>query len=138
MPTMKAKKGNPFEYDVMYSLSFKDGIKISRPDTNIQGIDLIAEHRNFYYLIECKNRNLNWNTLNKIYKENENSVLKFVKDNNIRYYSYYIVFKPKRTEVLVFHPITINEKAIVRFKYAFDIEFNKRPKGFNLNKLLIK
>lgn len=135
---MKSKKGNPFEYDVMYNF-FNERYRIIRPDTNIKGIDIILEDvdNGKIIMIECKNRNLSWNELKKIYDENMINVLRFARENKISNPSYFLVFKPKRTEVLVFYCVDKINRILTTFENTFG-KFVKRPKGFSVNKFHIK
>lgn len=139
MATVKAIKGNKFEYNVMYNF-LGDRYDILRPDTNISGIDIILKDKenDRYLLIECKNRNLSWNDLKKIYDKNMSNVIKFTSDNNITNYDYYLIFKPKRTEVLVYYSNDKIRRYISTFRNIFRKDFVNRPKGFTVNKLLIK
>ncbi|MCM8827590.1 MAG: hypothetical protein NC904_08780 [Candidatus Omnitrophica bacterium] len=138
MATMKSKKGNPFEYDTMYNF-IDERYDIIRPDTNIKGIDIIIYDKDNlkYLLIECKNRNLSWNELKNIYDDNMSNVIKFTSSNGIKKYDYYIIFKPKRTEVLVFYCIDKIQRYLSTFRNTFKKEFIKRPKGFSVNKIFI-
>ncbi|NPV12698.1 MAG: hypothetical protein HPY57_13005 [Ignavibacteria bacterium] len=147
MATMKAKKGNPFEYNVMYSLmQIRDDWEVIRPDSNYEGVDLIVKTgEDDYFFVECKNRNLSWTQLVKLYKKNENKVYKLLREITKNVYGdfpeYYIVFKPKRCEPLVFycnHTHDGDHYYMTSFETLFDGEYKTRPKGFTLEKLMTK
>jgi len=129
MASMKAKKGNPFEYDTAYSLQ-QGGYKVKRMDDNTAGIDLIAntELKKCIYLIECKNRqNLSWNSLVKIY----NKTVKTAKKNRLRGIPA-VVFKSNRQPTLVFWKPTGRDHIITTFNDMFFCEWSKRPKGYKI------
>ncbi len=146
MATMKAKKGNPFEYNVMYSL-LEGAINytVYRPDTNYKGVDLIADDEITMYFIECKNRNLRWNELKKLLDENMASVKKLAIKLNVSLFphKYAIVFKPKHFEPMVayYHYLQGDDEnklhlRVVSFEEYFGVKYQTRPKGHNLTAML--
>lgn len=121
MSSMKAKKGNPFEYDVAYTYH-KNGFEVKRYDNNREGLDLIAIHKdlNLIVFIECKNRNLSWNEMKKVYakliKTANTFDFKMKKNANV---VFRLIFHPKRQPVLEYCNGFVTE-----FK-----DYKKRPKG---------
>lgn len=145
MASMKAKKGNPFEYDTAYNL-LQLGFKVSRPDMNVRSLDIIAESslrdKTLMFFIECKNRQkLSWSQLCKIY---HNTYITSTKD--------YIFPHEIVIPMVIFHsnyqPVLIMSKyfdinhlnnykdegglMIRPFENVMKIPFNKRPKGWEL------
>lgn len=128
MTSMKAKKGNPFEYDVAYSLK-EAGYSVTRIDDNSKGLDLIATTPDsvFSFAIECKNRQaLSWNLLKKIF----NKTATIAEENNLSVPI--IIFHSNRQPVLVYMEDRLNNGIIHTFEGYFNTPFKKRPKGYKL------
>ena len=126
---MKAKKGNPFEYDTAYSLQQAD-YKVERIDDNTKGVDLIAENSSGYKLaIECKfHKGFSWNQLTKIFLKTELYVLTNLDKN----YKPLLIFKSNRQPVLVFFRNNIGHLTITSFTNFFYTAWSKRPKGYKI------
>jgi hypothetical protein len=129
MASMKARKGNPFEYDTAYSLK-EGGYTVERMDDNTAGIDLIVRTKDetVEYYVECKNRQgLSWNALVKIYEKTEQTM----RENNLHGLCR-VVFKSNRQPVLVMWKPAGRDYIITTFNDAFLCHWSKRPKGFKL------
>ncbi len=143
MATIKAKKGNPFEYDVMYSLK-ESGFTVMRPDSNIPGIDIIAEKSHIRYYVECKNhQKFSINELLKIHNKTKVSSEKdFLQQTELDDFVPVVIFKGNRQPVMIFlnSPTLsgqIYEGITIRdFDSFFQSPFKKRPKGYTVRKLL--
>jgi Holliday junction resolvase len=121
MASMKAKKGNPFERLVAYNLS-KIGV-ISRPDSNIKGVDIIATTRYQTYAIECKfHKVFSWNKLLKIYEKTKETVDKSGEDMIPL-----LVFKPNQQPVMIFYYNTYYSSfMIMPLENYFGIEWESK------------
>lgn len=133
MPSMKAKKGNPFEKDCLYNLD-KLKFKCKLLNDNYPGVDIIAEGENYGYVIECKNhKSFTWNELIKILKKTQENTEKLfpfdIKSEEVPYYSM-VIFKPKRTPVLILSDYGDSPPFIMTFEDFFHTKFEKRPKGW--------
>ncbi len=120
MASMKAKKGNPFEYHTLYSF-LEAGYDAKRFDDNKSGIDLVVNIEDtIYWCIECKNRKrtLSWNQLHKIWKNSCEEAEKLYEDWEV-----YVVFKSNHQPCLVY-----DGHNIMKFDNVF-CEWKKRPKG---------
>ena len=127
MASMKAKKGNPFEYDTAYSLQ-KGGYSAERIDDNSKGIDIIATSpRLFKYYIECKrHKAFGWNQLVAMFKKTEEIAKK-----NDPSACPLLVFKANLQPTLVMYR-ALDSYSVVPFDYYFPFEWNKREKGYKL------
>lgn len=128
MASIKAKKGNPFEYDTAYSLK-EGGWDVARMDDNSAGVDLVATTRTVFedgaeevrYGIECKNRQgLTWNALKKIY---EKTCITLEETDMAPC----VVFKSNRQPTLVF-----SGDAVYEFESYFGCKWQRRPKGYKI------
>ncbi len=118
MATIKAKKGNPFEKDVAYSIMQTDR-KVIRPDVNLAGVDLIAEGDKRLF-IECKrHKAFSWNKLLKYFIKTR----EIVSDRGIPL----LVFKSNQQPALVMYEDKFI--TVISFKDYFGIDLLKHPKG---------
>lgn len=125
MASMKAKKGNPFEYDTAYSL-IQSGYKVKRSDMNVAGVDLIVSNpmEEVLFYVECKNRQaLSWRQLLKYYAK----TVKIAKQYGTQAL---LIFKSNRQPTLIMlgdsHPY------VVEFNHYFAEKWQKRPKGYRI------
>jgi Holliday junction resolvase len=117
MPSIKAKKGNPFEYDTAYSM-IEGGYDVVRLNDNTKSLDLIASNPSIKYHIECKNRQrMSWKSIQKIW----DSIKKTPDTIPL------VIFKSNFQPTLVF-----NGSNITTFEDFFKIEWKKRPKKYKL------
>lgn len=135
MASMKAKKGNPFEYDCMFSL-IKGGFKVKRPDSNEKGVDLIAGKLSHTFYIECKNhKGFTWNKIKQILEKTDKTVrhLYLATSRSI------VILKAVRQPILVAY-YDINKNIVVKefdtFFFNHGAKFETRPKGLSLTKML--
>ena len=128
MSSIKARKGNPFEKDVAYSL-IQGRYKVIRPDDNTKGVDLVASLGPTKHYIECKNRKkLTWNELRKIYEK----TVKSLEEKDILFPIVRVVFHTNQQPVLVFWKPAGADYVITTFDDAFLCPFQKRPKGYKI------
>lgn len=125
---MKAKKGNPFEYNVAYSL-IQAGLDVRRIDDNTAGVDLVADDqdKDMHYYIECKHhKGFSWNELIKIFEKTK-------KIAQPKRYTPLVVFRSNRQPVLVMYEMPyFNDMVIMTFEGYWATPFIKRPKGYKI------
>lgn len=127
MTSMKAKKGNPFEYDTAYSLQSK--YTVTRIDDNTKGVDLIATNNLRTYAIECKfHQSFSWNSIEKIFLKTE----EFIKNKLPITTKPLFIFKSNLQPVLVAHRNQFGFISITKFDDYFNLTWSKRPKGYKI------
>jgi len=146
MATMKSKKGNPFEYDVMYSLA-KIGYKIARPQSNEENLDIVAFDfsRKIVFLIECKNqKHMTLAKAKKIYKNVILSHAEQIRNNGELYFIALLIFKFQKQTLVAEGLLDLDENKkeykLIDFRFEFFEDYFgtpmlKRPKGFKLTNL---
>ena len=128
MSSIKARKGNPFEYNVAYSIMQNKNMSVKRIDDNTSGVDLIAENKvskeTFY--IECKfHKGFSWNKLEKIFTKTKEKT----KDKATPL----LIFKANRQPVCVMYSGYLsNIYTVIKFEDFWDVPFLKRPKGVKI------
>lgn len=127
MSSIKARKGNPFEYDTAYSLQ-QAHYTVNRIDDNSKGLDLIAKRNGITFHIECKfHKGFSWNQLTKIFDKTYETSLNISPDAIP-----IVVFKANQQPVLVMYLGAFNNLIVTQFNSYFGVEWSKRPKGFKL------
>ena len=135
MASIKAKKGNPFEYDTAYSLQ-EAGFTVNRIDDNTKGIDLIASRLSddpyYEYYIECKfHKGFSWNKIIKIFEKTKTTVLDLgLFEQGVEAIPLFI-FKANQQPVLVAFEWD-DKLRIEEFKTFFKHPWSKRPKGYKI------
>ena len=135
MSSIKARKGNPFEYDTAYNLSRLSNFDVTNLGDNTKGVDIIATDGTYKYYIECKfHQKFSWNELVKIFSKTEEMARKS-KEENVQSL---LIFKANRQPVLIMYRTVLGYLAVREFSTYFGLEFLKRPKGWkiwdNINK----
>jgi len=129
MASIKATKGNPFEYDTAYSLE-QAGWIVTRINDNTKGIDLIAStimDVKIHY-IECKFHNkFSWNEIFQILEKSLNTVKKQINPFDPKVI---FIFKTNQQPVLVAYFANMNNIRLMTFEDYFGKQWVKRPKGF--------
>ena len=129
MASIKAKKGNPFEYNTQYSL-LEGNYPCVRMDDNSEGIDLYIDYENGKQFIECKrHKGFTWNELVKTYEKTKKTV-----DGPE---TVYLIFKGNRQPTLVFYRHfyrhdEVGHYTVKLFEEVFGCEWKKRPKGWKI------
>jgi len=125
MSSNKAKKGNPFERDVAYSL-IQAGFDVEILGDNSKSIDIIAQSKASRYAIECKfHRSFTWNKAVKYFK-------KIPKKSGLQMQEPLLIFKSNRQPVLVMHQKG-NGISVTTFDGFFHgFKFSRRPKGWKI------
>ena len=127
MPSIKAKKGNPFEYDTAYSLQ-QAGYVVNRIDDNTKGVDLIASINDLTFAIECKfHKKFSWNAIEKIFLKTEEYVKTNLQEETITFF----IFKSNQQPVLIMHR-DLGDLVIQKFEDFFEAPWSKRPKGYKI------
>ena len=127
MASIKAKKGNSFEYNTAYSLK-KEGYNVEVIGDNTEGLDIIASKNNTVYYIECKNRQgMSWNQLIKFLEKTKDKV-----DEHDRRIKPILVFKSNYQPTLVMYYYINKFPVILKFDDFFKTTWEKRPKGYKL------
>jgi Holliday junction resolvase len=127
MASIKAKKGNPFEYDTAYSLQ-QIGYEVNRIDDNTKGLDLIAQKGIVKFAIECKfHKKFSWNELEKIFLKTEDYVIE-----NLEHHEPLFIFKANQQPVLVMFRDSDDDIILLKFEDYFDTQWAKRPKGYKI------
>lgn len=127
MSSIKARKGNPFEYDTAYILQ-QLGYEVNRIDDNTKGIDLIATRQLTKFAIECKfHKKFSWNSIEKIFLKSE----EYVKENLPKHETLFI-FKANQQPVLIMERHWSGALTLLKFEDYFEQPWSKRPKGYKL------
>lgn len=125
--SIKARKGTPFEKNVMYSL-IEGGFSTKRLDDNKSGIDLISEkiskEINGSFIIECKHHasQFTYQKLQELFDKTEKEKAKY---KQYEYHETIIVFKSNNRPVEVYK----KDKSRMLFGDFFNCKFKTRPTG---------
>lgn len=126
MASMKALKGNPFEYNVMYSL-LRGVYRVYRPDVNEKSVDLYASKDLTRYIIECKNYSSM--SIKKMFKL-------FRKIPVMAGCERVLVVKLRKSGVYVVYENKEGKCFITEFETYFGTEYKERPKGVNVKNIM--
>lgn len=125
MASMKAKKGNPFEYDTAYSL-LQAGYVVERSDMNIAGVDLVVKNKGgeTLYYVECKHhKGFSWNELSKYLEKTKKHCNEFIKPM--------LIFRGNNQPVLIMMEQE-GAKVVLQYNDFFGVPWSKRPVGYKL------
>lgn len=126
MASMKAKKGNPFQYDTAYSL-IRSGYVVKYDDLNLPGLDLRVYNKQgaLTYYVECKHhKKFSWNELVKYF----NKTAKLAKEEGA---VPMLIFRANHQPVLIMVERD-GIKTVLEYNDYFAEPWSKRPKGYKL------